>query len=123
MPAELREPIAAQATEIVATLRARGYDVVGDLDDLLPDPAAGAGEDGDPDGSTDDEVADAGVDAVAGLLLELAAERDRLRAARQSGRADGDGDGDRRRAHRARRRRQADPAPPRGAAGPPPAAR
>ena len=62
----------------------RGYDVVGDLDDLLPaGPTAGGDDDLDPDGSTDGEVAAAGVDAVAGLLLELAAERDR--AARGAG--------------------------------------
>ena len=48
LPAELREPIAAQATEIVATLRARGYDVVGDLDDLLPDPSGGTADSAAP---------------------------------------------------------------------------
>ncbi len=82
LPDDIRSLVADQATDMVATLRARGYDVVGDLDDLLP-AAAGPG-DADLDGADADAVAAAGVDAVAGLLLELADERERLRQARQS---------------------------------------
>ncbi len=66
-------------------IRERGYDVVGDLDDLLGDRAARAGADAaspdavewaDPDAPDEALVADAGVDAVRALLLENARLRE-----------------------------------------------
>jgi len=53
----------------VDELRRRGYDVVGDLDDLLPD-AVPATPFADPDAPDDAQVADAAVDAIRALLVE-----------------------------------------------------
>ncbi|MBL0750049.1 hypothetical protein [Nocardioides baculatus] len=50
------------AASVVATLRASPYDVVGDLDDLLPALA--------PDGRTPDQVSEAELMAAAGTVLE-----------------------------------------------------
>jgi hypothetical protein len=54
----------------VAEVRERGYDVVGDLDDLVG--VAPRGPWADPDAPAEDQVAEAGVDAVRALLLENA---------------------------------------------------
>jgi hypothetical protein len=51
-------------------VRERGYHVVGDLDDLVGDPPAGAYT--DPDAPDEAQVADAAVDAIAALLVENA---------------------------------------------------
>ena len=40
LPDDVRSIVADQSALMVETLRDRGYDVVGDLDDLLPEPAA-----------------------------------------------------------------------------------
>lgn len=57
----------------VETLRARGYDVAGDLDDLL---GPEAGDFADPDTATADELLPPALDAISALLVEAA----RLRA-------------------------------------------
>jgi hypothetical protein len=54
----------------VATLRERGYDVVGDLDDLVGDPPGPAGSYVDPDEPDEAQVADAAVDAITALVVE-----------------------------------------------------
>jgi hypothetical protein len=51
----------------IAELRGRGYDVVGDLDDLVGTPAATWA---DPDQPDEQQVADAAVDALRALLIE-----------------------------------------------------
>ncbi len=85
LPDDVRTVVAEQSTLMVDTLRRRGYDVVGDLDDLLAAPVAAEGAPTTVQDAPDaDAMAAAGVDAVAGLLLELAAERDRLRHARRA---------------------------------------
>ena len=84
LPPDVRTIVAEQSALMVETLRDRGYDVVGDLDDLLPAPAAESPAVTALDPPDPEALAAAGVDAVAGLLLELAAERDRLRQARQA---------------------------------------
>ena len=84
LPPDVRTIVAEQSALMVETLRDRGYDVVGDLDDLLPEPAAESPVVTALDPPDPDALAAAGVDAVAGLLLELAAERERLRQARQA---------------------------------------
>ncbi|WP_241901522.1 hypothetical protein [Nocardioides houyundeii] len=59
----------------IAEIEDRGYDVVGDLADLVGAPASDSWS--DPDRPEEAEVADAAVDAIGALLLEAA----RLRAA------------------------------------------
>ncbi|MFZ0323492.1 MAG: hypothetical protein WAN48_05085 [Actinomycetes bacterium] len=72
LPAPLHEKLAERAAAAVSGLRASGCDVVGDLDDLVvpetPEP-------GDPP-ATDADVLDAAVDAVSGLLVQMAWMRD-----------------------------------------------
>lgn len=58
----------------VQEVAARGYDVVGDLDDLIGAPVTPSFE--DPDAPREEQVADAALDAVKALLLDNA----RLRA-------------------------------------------
>jgi len=53
-------------------LAARGYDVVGSLDDLRPDPAETEAHFVDPDRPDEDAVSDAAVDSVVALLAEVA---------------------------------------------------
>ena len=67
LPARHAEWVRERSEAVVATLRARSYDVVGDLDDLLP---AGPGS-----GRTPDEVSDAEVLAAAGAVVERMVER------------------------------------------------
>ncbi|UFN43067.1 hypothetical protein [Nocardioides okcheonensis] len=61
------------STRWVETLRARGYDVAGDLDDLV---GPEAGEFADPDAATADQLLPPALDAISALLVEAA----RLRA-------------------------------------------
>jgi hypothetical protein len=58
----------------VAELALRGYDVVGDLDDLLPDPALPFS---DPDSLDPGEFAEGAVRALTAMTLEAARLRDR----------------------------------------------
>jgi hypothetical protein len=57
----------------VDELRRRGYDVIGDLDELLPEPATTAYA--DPDRPDEAQVAAAGLDAITALLVEGARQR------------------------------------------------
>jgi hypothetical protein len=61
---------AALSEKWVATVRERGYDVVGDLDDLVGAPAVPAGSYVDPDEPDEAQVADAAVDAITALVVE-----------------------------------------------------
>jgi len=65
----------------VAEIRRRGYDVIGELSDLIGAPAAT--EYADPDRPSERQVADAAVDAIKALLLDnarLRREEERLHA-------------------------------------------
>jgi hypothetical protein len=65
----------------VEELRRRGYDVVGDLDELRPEPVSVPFS--DPDRPREAEVSEAAVDAIKALLVESARQRkveDDLRA-------------------------------------------
>lgn len=62
--------VSALSMRWVTTLRERGYDVVGDLDDLLG--AGPATAYADPDAPQEADVADAALDAIKALLLENA---------------------------------------------------
>jgi hypothetical protein len=70
-----------RSVDIVDALREARYDVIGDLDDLLPPD--GAGKWRQPDDVTGDELTDVGAATVARMLSDLRAvtdERDRLLA-------------------------------------------
>lgn len=76
LPAEDHEWVTQWSRERAAQLRERGYHVVGELSELIPDqPAAGVQE------ATEAEVAHAGVVATAGLVRRLAAVREERDAA------------------------------------------
>jgi hypothetical protein len=74
LPAEDQDWVAQKSKEIVQALREAGYQVTGDLDDLLP--VTGGADPRHPDEVTDAELLDAAVYAVAGLLHQLKAERE-----------------------------------------------
>ncbi len=74
LPAADRDWVRRKAEEMVADLREAGYQVTGDLDDLLP---AAPGEDPrHPDDVSDTEVLDAALHAVARLVQQLEKERE-----------------------------------------------
>lgn len=64
--------------EIVETVRARGYDVVGDLDDLLPGTDAEPAATVAPDDSPVEEMLDAAVASMTSLLGRLQVWRDEI---------------------------------------------
>ncbi len=85
MPAAWQSWCVERADEVVAAVRDRGYDVVGDLADLRPDPASFAAQDAEP--VTDGELLEAAEEALAALLVDRVAETDERRA-RQRARLD-----------------------------------
>ncbi|MDQ4008109.1 MAG: sulfotransferase domain-containing protein, partial [Actinomycetota bacterium] len=70
LPAEEHAWLRPRMEEICAYLREQGYDLVGDLDDLLPDPAA-ATQAASPDTVEAEEVLEAAVDVLAGMVHKL----------------------------------------------------
>ena len=81
------DELVARARDAVADVRSAGYDVVGSLDDLVPDLA---GRDHRiPDDATAEELVEASLDAIAGLLLELKENRRAGRGGGRGGRAGG----------------------------------
>jgi hypothetical protein len=81
LPEAVHDSLVKHGQDVVAALRDRGYDVVGDLDDLVPAPASGLGR--APDSVTDTEVAEVASEAFARLMvLNLESRRDeqKLRA-------------------------------------------
>ena len=68
LPPDVRSWAVALSGSWVEQLRAKGYDVVGDLEELLPDAQAPAFT--DPDRPDPAQVADASLDAIVALLLE-----------------------------------------------------
>jgi hypothetical protein len=69
LPPEEHAWVAATTESWIATIRERGYDVVGDLDDLVGAPPTAYA---DPDRPDEAQVADAAVDALTALLVENA---------------------------------------------------
>jgi hypothetical protein len=67
MPAERLEWAAGHAQTLTTGLRERGYDIVGDLDELMPRPAEDPGQ--KPDEVPADQVLDAAVVAAAALVV------------------------------------------------------
>ena len=74
LPPERDAWVQARSREMVEAVRAAGFDVIGDLDDLVPAPSTG----GPQPGSVDDELLPAALDGLAGLLRHLARARDEL---------------------------------------------
>ncbi|MQA85798.1 MAG: hypothetical protein GEV03_14555 [Streptosporangiales bacterium] len=76
LPPEEHPWVAKRSEEIVDGLRSAGYHIVGDLDELLLAPPRDDERPRQPEDVTDQEMLDAAVDAIAGLVI---------RARRQSG--------------------------------------
>ena len=74
LPPDVHDWAAELASRWVAELGSRGYDVVGDLADLVPGPPATAYV--DPDAGQDAGVAEAALDALALMTRETARLRD-----------------------------------------------
>jgi hypothetical protein len=68
LPAEEFEWASSRAREMVEAISARGYPVVGDIADLVPAPSRGRR----PDDTSDREVLDAALVALAGLMERYA---------------------------------------------------
>lgn len=75
LPAEEREWVGQWSKDTIETLRAAGYAVDGDLDDLMPAPATGR-EPTHPDAVSDAEVRAAAVHALAATLRRFTEERE-----------------------------------------------
>lgn len=69
MPESAREWCLQAAETMIGTLSEGGYRIVGDLDDLRPEPSSFAGP---GDEVTDAELVEAAVDAIAALLVDRA---------------------------------------------------
>ena len=69
LPAEELPWVTERADQLIAGLRARGYPVVGDLDELRPTFREGGRR---PDDATDDELLEASLDALAMLSEKYA---------------------------------------------------
>ncbi|MCL8024945.1 hypothetical protein [Nocardioides bruguierae] len=68
--------VARRAEEMTQELRARGYDVIGDLDDLLVDPTPPVGR--TPEDVTEEEVAAVAVGALARMVVHDRHQRDEV---------------------------------------------
>jgi hypothetical protein len=79
LPASMRDWCLDASRAVVSRLEAGGYDVVGDLDELIPDESAFAAED---QTVSDSELAEVAVAAIATILDKRAEERQRLTSLR-----------------------------------------
>lgn len=77
LPPERHSQVAEQSKHVAADITRAGYDVVGDVDELLPPPRHEADDARHPDDVATDEVLDAAVDAVAGLAFHMKRMRER----------------------------------------------
>lgn len=77
LPPERYPQVAEQAKHVAADVARAGYDVVGDVDELVPPPPHERGDARHPDDVVTDEVLDAAVDAVTGLALHMRRMRER----------------------------------------------
>ncbi len=71
VPPDVRRWAGDLSDSWIGTLATRGYDVVGTLEDLRPDPVGGAEGFTDPDRPDEAAVADAATDALVALLEEV----------------------------------------------------
>jgi hypothetical protein len=79
LPAQYVDWAVERSARIAEAIAEAGVHVVGDLDELVPKPSKSVTS-AIPDDVTDTEVADAAIDAIVGLLGELAREGRRPRA-------------------------------------------
>ena len=84
LPAADRGWISQRAKEMVQAIRDAGYQVVGDLDDLVPTWRANEPEPRDPDSVSDSELLDAAVYALNDALRKVAEERAAAEADRRA---------------------------------------
>lgn len=77
LPPERYSQVAEQSKHVAAEVARAGYDVVGDVDELLPPPPREGDGARHPDDVDAEEVLDAAVDAVAGLALHMKRMRER----------------------------------------------
>ena len=86
LPAHLDEWCHGEARRVVEQIRTAGYDVVGDLDDLLPAERTDAAD----EPVTDELVAAAAVDGIAALLVQRDEDVKRIRALERQARDTGE---------------------------------
>ena len=86
LPARLDEWCHGEARRVVEQIRTAGYDVVGDLDDLLPAERTDAAD----EPVTDELVAAAAVDGIAALLVQRNEDVKRIRALERQARDTGE---------------------------------
>ena len=86
LPAHLDEWCHGEARRVVEQIRTAGYDVVGDLDDLLPAERTDAAD----EPVTDELVAAAAVDGIAALLVQRNEDVKRIRALERQARDTGE---------------------------------
>lgn len=84
LPAEDRDWVTQQTKEIVQELREAEYNVVGDLEELIPhwDPEKPTPR--HPDGVSDAEMLEASLDALAGVLHRMDRMRNRLQNVKET---------------------------------------
>jgi len=83
LPVHLRDRCRAVSTGMVNRLRGQGYDVVGDLAELIPAPVDAPGSAGDAHSvGTDAEIAEAAVQALADMLEQRDRDLDRVQRLR-----------------------------------------
>ncbi len=71
LPARYHAWAVERARQMITAIEQSGADVVGDVEDLMPEPAATDGSDS-PEDISEEEVAEAGLHAVEALVLRLA---------------------------------------------------
>ncbi len=76
VPPDLHDWLHDLQVRWVAEIRDRGYDVVGDLDDLLSRPSGSAEDFADPDRPDEADVADAALATIGAMLQEQVRERE-----------------------------------------------
>lgn len=74
LPVRMRPWVEERSRQIIKTLRAEGYDVVGDLDELVPDSSVFVPDDLQV---TDTQLLDVATEALATVLVERASRRGR----------------------------------------------
>lgn len=83
VPAELWPTLRSRAEADTAQLAGAGYDVVGSLDDLLPEPSSTPGR--LPEQATESELLDASLETIAALLVQVQTRTRPPRARRSRG--------------------------------------
>lgn len=84
LPGKYHDRVVEYSTTMVSDLRAAGYNVVGDLDELIPTPPPGEGsEQSRPAGDVTPQLLDVATDSIPGLLSHVVAAEERESRLRQ----------------------------------------